>query len=160
MEVQVYVDKVLNDSASKESQTRAKALAVQAVDEAGDNERLIAAAHMAAAIAEWRRGEARLSAKYVKRAASGMETTRVLHELLLTTARFRASDGDGKQANELLVWWRDHVSGPEAANMKKETEDALGSLMKPKKGSRQKQQIEKLKELLKPVGGKVNPKKK
>jgi len=103
--VQRCIDEALGLSLREEKSDRAKALAVQAVNLAGDNPRLVAVGQLAAGWAEIMREDTRLGARFIRKALEGLEPTRVTNDILLWTARSHQQESRPREALELLDWW-------------------------------------------------------
>ena len=107
LEVQSCVDQAVTASFSADvkERARAKALAVQAVNLAGDNARLVAAANLAAGWAEWMRGERRLGLRFVRKAVEGLEPSKETNALVLWLARSHKEAKGIDEGLEILNGW-------------------------------------------------------
>ncbi|MGM0574681.1 MAG: hypothetical protein ACQEXJ_02965 [Myxococcota bacterium] len=88
---------------------RAKALAVQAMASAGDNDRLRAAAELAAAMAERARGDLDAFLRHVDNAIAKMAVEERSTAVVIDAAKTRASRGEVGAARDMLRTWEDRA---------------------------------------------------
>lgn len=109
LEVQRCLQEALAVSFNPTERDRSKALAVQAVSMAGDNPRLLAAAHVGAAWAEVMRGERRLGSSFLRKALEGLEPTNTTNQLLIWLVRGHLRDAKTGEALKSLDWWLERL---------------------------------------------------